>query len=157
MVEEIDKGAATHAPMQRENFTPSTNSTSNISENDLTKIVQRVSQLLNQSNITPTQSSGSHCERDMICKCGVCAERTPETIRKFIDNGVDRIGYNDATGCECVPEDIAKCIDHTVLKPQTTAEDVKNLCAEAREYGFASVCVSPSYVPVAAKELAGRL
>jgi deoxyribose-phosphate aldolase len=152
MVEEIDKGTA---PQHREEYTRSPDTNMAICENDLTNIAQRVSQLLNQTNITHAPSSGSHCERDMICKCGVCAERTPETIRQFIDYGVDRIGYNDATGCECVPEDIAKCIDHTVLKPQTTVDDVKKLCAEAREYGFASVCVSPSYVPVAAKELAG--
>jgi deoxyribose-phosphate aldolase len=154
MVEEIDKRGASPLLEQREQFTPSTDSTSDISEDDLTQIVQRVSQLLNQTNVAPTVSSGTHCDKDMICRCGVCAERTPETLRQFIDNGVDRIGYNDATGCDCVPEDISKCIDHTVLKPQTTVEDVKRLCAEAREYGFVSVCVSPSYVPVAAKELA---
>jgi len=155
MVEEIDQGAKTPTSPQVDNSIGSSNSATGICENDLTKIAQRVSQLLNQTNISPARSSGSHCETDMICRCGVCVERTAETIRQFIDNGVDRIGYNDATGCESVPEDIAKCIDHTVLKPETTAEDVKKLCAEAREYSFASVCVSPSYVPVAAKELAG--
>jgi deoxyribose-phosphate aldolase len=91
----------------------------------------------------------------MICSCGVCVERTPERIRQFIDYGVDRIGYNDATGCDCVPEDIAHCIDHTILKPDASEEDIKRLCAEAREYRFASVCVSPSYVALVAKELAG--
>jgi len=148
MVEEIDQGKAgqlSKAVLQ----SPA------VDENDLTKIAQRVSQLLTQADISPASSAGSHCQTDMICKCGVCVERTPETLRQFIDSGVDRIGYNDATGCECVPEDIAKCIDHTVLKPETTADDVRKLCAEANEYGFASVCVSPSYVPVAAKELAG--
>ena len=61
----------------------------------------------------------------------------------------------DATGAACVPEDIAKCIDHTILKPDATEEDIKKLCAEAREFQFASVCISPSYIPLAAKELAG--
>jgi deoxyribose-phosphate aldolase len=155
MVEEIDSGTTAQRPDQMVSSAPGSGSTQTICENDLTKIAQRVSQLLNQTNVSPTVSSGSSCEKDMICRCGVCADRTPETIRQFIDYGVDRIGYNDATGCDCVPEDIAKCIDHTVLKPQTTIEDVKNLCVEAKEYKFASVCVSPSYVPVAAKELAG--
>jgi deoxyribose-phosphate aldolase len=155
MVEEIDKGANVQIPQQPDNVTGSPNTDSDLCENDLTKIAQRVSQLLNQTNITPTVASESSCERDMICRCGVCLERTPETLRQFIDYGVDRIGYNDATGCECVPEDIAMCIDHTVLKPQTTVGDIKKLCAEARDYKFVSVCVSPSYVPVAAKELAG--
>jgi deoxyribose-phosphate aldolase len=70
-----------------------------------------------------------------------------------MDLGVSRFGYNDATGGDCVPEDIARCIDHTLLKPDATEDDIKRLCAEAREYQFASVCVSPSYVPLAAKEL----
>jgi deoxyribose-phosphate aldolase len=155
MVEEIDKVSAIQLPDQGKEYTQSPDSIPDICENDLTKIAQQVSQLLNQKHITTTESSGTHCETDMVCKCGICVERTPETIRQFIDFGVDRIGYNDATGCDCVPEDIAHCIDHTVLKPETTAEDVKKLCAEARDYHFASVCVSPSYVPVAAKELAG--
>ena len=51
-------------------------------------------------------------------------------------------------------KEIAKMIDHTLLKPATTAQIVK-LCAEAKEYGFASVCVNPCHVKLAAKELAG--
>ena len=49
---------------------------------------------------------------------------------------------------------IAKIIDHTLLKPATNSQ-ISTLCAEAREYGFASVCVNPTHVKLAAKELAG--
>jgi deoxyribose-phosphate aldolase len=42
--------------------------------------------------------------------------------------------------------DIASLIDHTLLKPEATPEQIAQLCAEAREYGFASVCVNPIYV-----------
>ena len=45
---------------------------------------------------------------------------------------------------------LAAYIDHTNLNPAATAEDIKKLCAEAREYGFASVCVNSSRVPLAA-------
>ncbi len=155
MIEEIEKGKAIQPPEQREQSTRSPGSTPEISENDLTEIAQRVNQLLDQTDITPAESSGTHCDTDMICRCGVCVERMPETIRQFIDYGVDRIGYHDATGCDCVPEDIAHCIDHTFLKPDASEADIRKLCAEAREYKFASVCVSPSYVPLVAKELAG--
>ncbi|WP_257346056.1 deoxyribose-phosphate aldolase [Pseudalkalibacillus decolorationis] len=41
---------------------------------------------------------------------------------------------------------IAKLIDHTALKPETTKEDIVKLCEEAREYVFASVCVNPTWV-----------
>lgn len=52
-------------------------------------------------------------------------------------------------------EDIASLIDHTILKPETTAGDVRRVCAEARRHAFASVCVNPYWVPLAARELAG--
>jgi deoxyribose-phosphate aldolase len=50
---------------------------------------------------------------------------------------------------------IAKTIDHTLLKPTAVAEQVRELCAEARANHFASVCVNPRWVPLVAKELAG--
>lgn len=50
---------------------------------------------------------------------------------------------------------MASWIDHTLLKAEATAEQVKNLCAEAREYRFATVCVNPAYVPLAAGLLKG--
>ncbi|MFW6238680.1 MAG: deoxyribose-phosphate aldolase [Bacillota bacterium] len=49
--------------------------------------------------------------------------------------------------------DIASLIDHTILSPDATVEDVKKVCAEAREYNFASVCVNPDYVSLVHDEL----
>ena len=51
--------------------------------------------------------------------------------------------------------DVAAVIDHTLLKPEAAAADIRKLCQEARQYGFASVCVNPYWVPLAAAELAG--
>ena len=48
---------------------------------------------------------------------------------------------------------LAKYIDHTILKAEASEEDIKKLCKEAKEHGFASVCVNPYYVSLAAKEL----
>lgn len=50
---------------------------------------------------------------------------------------------------------IAAWIDHTLLKPDATAEQIKALCAEARESHFATVCINPAYVPLAAGLLRG--
>jgi len=50
---------------------------------------------------------------------------------------------------------IAGLIDHTILKPEATAADVRQVCAEARQYGFACVCVNPAWVAPAAAELRG--
>ncbi|MDE3166131.1 MAG: deoxyribose-phosphate aldolase [Acidobacteriota bacterium] len=50
---------------------------------------------------------------------------------------------------------VAALIDHTILKPEATRADVVKVCREARQYGFASVCVNPHWVPLVAGELAG--
>ncbi|WP_242220923.1 deoxyribose-phosphate aldolase [Bacillus cereus group sp. BfR-BA-01380] len=51
---------------------------------------------------------------------------------------------------------IAKLIDHTVLKPDTKKEDVMKVLEEAKKYNFASVCINPTWVKLAAEELAGH-
>jgi deoxyribose-phosphate aldolase len=53
------------------------------------------------------------------------------------------------------PDKVAKLIDHTVLKPEATAEDIDKLCAEAAKYGFYSVCVNPVWVAKAKQLLRG--
>jgi deoxyribose-phosphate aldolase len=50
---------------------------------------------------------------------------------------------------------IAKYIDHTILKPTTTIADVEQLCAEAKMYGFAAVCVPPLFVKKAVQLVSG--
>lgn len=50
---------------------------------------------------------------------------------------------------------IASMIDHTLLKPEATPAQIEKLCAEAAEYHFASVCVNPVYIPLAARLLKG--
>ncbi len=73
------------------------------------------------------------------CRFGVCADKP------------DEMGFS---ACELAPP-LARLIDHTALKPETTEAQVRKLCAEARRYCFASVCVNPCYVPLAASELRG--
>ena len=51
--------------------------------------------------------------------------------------------------------DIAKMIDHTMLKADATTETIKRYCSEAKEHGFASVCVNTCHVPLVAEELKG--
>lgn len=49
--------------------------------------------------------------------------------------------------------DMARMIDHTLLRPDATPEEIERLCREALEYSFATVCINPSYVPLAAERL----
>ncbi|MBB6714658.1 deoxyribose-phosphate aldolase [Clostridium gasigenes] len=52
-------------------------------------------------------------------------------------------------------QELAKMIDHTILKPEATESEIMKLCKEALEYGFASVCINPSMVKKAAIILEG--
>jgi len=53
------------------------------------------------------------------------------------------------------PDQLVKLIDHTVLKPEATAEEIEKLCKEAAENKFFSVCVNPTWVPKAKQLLRG--
>ncbi|MBM4318750.1 MAG: deoxyribose-phosphate aldolase [Deltaproteobacteria bacterium] len=64
-----------------------------------------------------------------------------------------RIGARQGTGV--LAEQIARTIDHTLLKPEATSDEVRKLCAEAHQHGFASVCLNPAFVPLARSILAG--
>ena len=77
----------------------------------------------------------------------------PEAVRAVVANGADRVAFHGAA--EEVPLDLAKHIDHTLLKPEATAADIDVLADEAREFGFASVCVNPAWVTRAAERLRG--
>lgn len=50
---------------------------------------------------------------------------------------------------------VAKLIDHTLLKPAATRQDIQRLCEEARKYGFFSVCINPVWVSYAKEQLKG--
>ena len=52
---------------------------------------------------------------------------------------------------------LASYIDHTLLKPEASIEDVRKICDEAKEYHFASVCVNPSYIRFVAEQLEGSV
>ena len=51
-----------------------------------------------------------------------------------------------------VDSNIASLIDHTILRADATKQDVLKVCAEARKFNFASVCVNAYWVPLVAAE-----
>jgi deoxyribose-phosphate aldolase len=57
------------------------------------------------------------------------------------------------TQTPAIDRDLARHIDHTLLRPDATVEEIERLCAEAREYGFASVCVNSCHVTLCARLL----
>ncbi len=84
---------------------------------------------------------------------GPSVSNSPETARRFLGLGVGRLSTGPSPGR--IPEDVARYIDHTLLKPDATLEDIRKLCAEAKEFGFAAVCVNPVWVKSVAEELRG--
>jgi deoxyribose-phosphate aldolase len=85
--------------------------------------------------------------------CGVCVVRRPWSVRAVEGAGAMRVGA--AAGVGAVPTDLAKLIDHTLLKPEATRDEVVKLCEEARKHRFASVCVNTTWVPLCKALLAG--
>ena len=86
-------------------------------------------------------------------ECGMCATRRPESVRAITAEGACRVGAGIDVGKVDVA--MAGMIDHTLLKADATAADVKKLCDEARKYCFASVCVNSTNVGRAAAYLEG--
>ena len=74
-------------------------------------------------------------------------------VERIVDAGAERIGI--VLGETATAHDWASLIDHTLLKPEATESDIKKLCDEAAQFGFASVCVNPSWVKKAADFLKG--
>jgi deoxyribose-phosphate aldolase len=85
--------------------------------------------------------------------CGVCVVRRPWSVRAVEGAGAMRVGA--ALGTGPVPADLARLIDHTLLKPEATRDEVVKLCEEARKHRFASVCVNTTWVPLCKAMLAG--
>src|SRR6476661_3608135 len=74
-------------------------------------------------------------------------------VERIVDAGAERIGI--VLGETATAHDWAALIDHTLLKPEASESDIQKLCAEAAEFGFASVCVNPGWVKKAAGFLKG--
>lgn len=84
---------------------------------------------------------------------GVSTSRGPEDTRAMHEAGAARVVTT--TGYCPASDGLASLIDHTLLKPDATRADIEKLCAEAAQFGFASVCVSPVWVPLCSDLLQG--
>jgi len=87
------------------------------------------------------------------CSTDVCLSRYPEQMRSAIAAGAARLGFNVQHPLNA--GEVAAYIDHTILKPEATLDEIRKLCSEARTYGFASVCINPTWVRQAAEMLRG--
>lgn len=94
---------------------------------------------------------GGQCKFN--CTDSLCVRTCFDRTGQVIEAGAERV----SSTLGVIPEnvDIAKMIDHTLLKPEATQDQVAQLCFEARKYGFASVCVNPTWVELCAQLLKG--
>lgn len=73
-------------------------------------------------------------------------------VRGGEESLAEALCYDDGFSVEATSRaSVAALIDHTLLRPEATASEVRRFCAEARQYGFAAVCVNPYWVPLAAE------
>jgi deoxyribose-phosphate aldolase len=84
-----------------------------------------------------------------------CPQTCSKNTREILAAGADRVSASERL--TRVDAAVAAAIDHTLLKPEATRADIVKLCREARQYGFASVCVNPCWVPLAHSELSGSV
>ena len=87
------------------------------------------------------------------CAChGFTFDCCPDRVRHVLDAGATRLGLHAADGGA---QGLPGLIDHTLLKPDATAKEIEQLCKEAAEWKFATVCVNPTWVALSAQQLRG--
>jgi deoxyribose-phosphate aldolase len=79
----------------------------------------------------------------------------PKTINNIVKVGAERIAAGKGVGDSLKDKHLASKIDHTLLKPDATPDEIRELCEEAKKFGFASVCVNPGYVSLCSSLLQG--
>jgi deoxyribose-phosphate aldolase len=87
------------------------------------------------------------------CVDDLCVRTCYDEFGQIISAGAERLTTHLGT----IPNNLstASYIDHTLLKPEASTEQVTQLCAEAKQFQFASVCINPTHVKLCASLLAG--
>lgn len=114
-----------------------------MTEAELDRLIGFVVEELTRAGAAPRLACGCHAVLEDCC---------PERLRGVLDAGATRVGVHAAGGA---PAAVAAIIDHTLLKPDATRRNIEALCREAAEFAFATVCVNPTWVALAARLLAG--
>lgn len=113
---------------------------------DKATILRLIEEVLKETN-------AHMCCQDGVCSDNLCVVHNKEGVKNIVSSGADRITAGVGVSAAPFDETIASMIDHTLLKPEATKSQIEELCREAKRYGFASVCVNPSYVKLCAELL----
>ncbi len=149
MIADIEKGN----PPPPSCAIPDLENIDKISSEDLSRIADRIQTLIGGSCRTFDDNIVCSNGNTFFIHYGHPTDIDPESVKKMIDAGAGRIGYTP--NGKDIPSEIAQYIDHTLLNPAATSEDIKKLCEEAKTYNFKSVCVNPVYVKLCSQALRG--
>lgn len=123
--------------------------------NSVQKLVEIITRevliALEEHEYRKAQPAGDFCRVE--CAEGICVKTCFAKAGEVINAGAQRL--SSTLGVIPGDLDLAKYIDHTLLKPDATAEQIAQLCYEARKYNFASVCINPGHVKLCAELLKG--
>ncbi len=114
------------------------------------QITREVLILLREEEARAETASGNGECVDCI---GQCVTKCQDKVQEVVDAGASRL--TSTLGSVNIGPNVAAMIDHTLLKPDATQDQIAQLCYEARKYGFAAVCVNPSYVKLCSQLLQG--
>jgi len=119
------------------------------------RVEARLGGALAKGGYDPGSDPTAPCDADdkSCTGCGFCVTRKAPVVEKLLQIGATRIGAG--AGGVKPSEKIASMIDHTILKADATREELEKVCAEARKWNFATVCVNASNIPLVAKLLDG--
>jgi deoxyribose-phosphate aldolase len=111
--------------------------------------LRRLVEMITEEVIAAQRSSGALTP----CAChAVRSDCCPDRLRTVVAAGATRLGLH-ADGA--ATRGVSDMIDHTLLKPDATRDDIDKLCREAAEFHFATVCINPTWVARAAANLRG--
>ena len=129
-----------------------------MTQTELDRLVAQIGEELlarvGPGGMAPKKAEGLNLP-DQVCPGCVqrCVQTCARNTKEIIAAGATRVTASGKLGR--IDPAVAALIDHTILKADATRSDVEKVCREAREYGFASVCINPYWVPLVRSELAG--
>ena len=112
-----------------------------MTRDDLQHVIDVILSEVAAAGVRPQSRCGCHAVIDDCC---------PDRLRGVIEAGASRVGVHAMGGA---PTEVAALIDHTLLKPDATRQNIEELCREAAQFKFATVCVNPVWVALAARWL----
>jgi deoxyribose-phosphate aldolase len=117
----------------------------------LVECITREVLLAHEEQRAASAKSGGDAGKPCSHSDGECVSQCSQQVQQLVEAGATRV--TGGLGHAPADEAVASMIDHTLLKPDATQDQIAQLCYEARKYNFASVCVNPTHAKLCAQLL----